>query len=309
MPGVRLHGTHIHPHPAVCLSGAPFRPAGGGGDRPGRPGPDAGAVGCGAGAGLHRLGSRPAAAAEGDAQPLALQVGRYSGASGPVQPPWVLTNATCTCTPLYRPQRAVVLRPHHFQHRHPSFILEPAPEGGDGAFTCWVVPQHLQARHWSDLLRSRHLTDQLVLHESDVTQVLSKFEHPDFIHTHLATIGSAGRACMRYELPRFGLSFELSQGALVSLNYRGYHLAAQQQLVSDRQYTLLDFEQYLVLERPPSGRGEVQISMGARRAQQLVLIPAGSVEAQRQVEAGPRGLVHVSHDRCGWGRATGVERS
>ncbi|KAL4428607.1 hypothetical protein ABPG77_008919, partial [Micractinium sp. CCAP 211/92] len=152
---------------------------------------------------------------------------------------------------------AIVLRPHHFRERRTAFVIRtrPARQAGQGAagtadaavdLDCRRVPQHLAERSGCDSddfeqLLAQHgsqLTDQLVLHESAVTAVLSKFEQRRFIHCYVphgagdgsgsggsAGQGSAeqadaaangfqpGRRLMLFELPRFRLEFELLVGA------------------------------------------------------------------------------------------------
>jgi len=160
--------------------------------------------------------------------------------------------------------------------------------------------------HWADLLafHNAQLTDQLVLHTSSITQVLSKFEEPRFIHCYI-TAAAADAAVsdaesgdpptsrervMMFELPRYGLEFELVGGSLVSLDYRGYRLASQQQLVSPvvSGYTLPDFQQYLILETH-----DLLGATAVHRAGTRVLIPAGSITAHTQVSGKGRAGVFV----------------
>ncbi len=147
--------------------------------------------------------------------------------------------------------------------------------------------------------------------------------------------GDAAERVLVFELPRYGLEFELRGWQLLSRDYSGYRLRREQQLVAvvdGRQqhgaaagaagvragvragaaeeqeaddnaraghsrscsgaatptashlppavhhvsYTLPEFRQYLVLERVPGG----PLEMGARRADELVLVPSGVVWKQ-----------------------------
>lgn len=152
---------------------------------------------------------------------------------------------------------AIVLRPHHFRERRTAFVIRARPpqQGEQGAagtagtagkadaavdLDCRRVPQHLADRSGCDnddyeQLLAQH-GSQLVLHESAVTAVLSKFEERRFIHCYVphgggddsgsgssAGQGSTGieqaaadasgfrpgQRLMLFELPRFRLEFEL----------------------------------------------------------------------------------------------------
>jgi hypothetical protein len=204
----------------------------------------------------------------------------------------------------------IVIRPLSFLQHDVHFVVrctaasaDAAGSGADGgagqrrAYDCRRVPAHLRARPWHELLAppavgaggdgdaaSEQLTDQLVLTADDaVLRVLSKYEDPRFIHVHRpagsAAQGIAGHL-LRYELPRFALEFELcgADGALRSLQRRGYVLAARQQLadaveppgdgvIGAVDYTLPGFSRFLVLENTGGGGG----------AERLVEVPAGKV--------------------------------
>ena len=169
-----------------------------------------------------------------------------------------------------------MLWPHHFRERRTAFVVCVQPQPGAGAavnFDCRRVPQYLSDPPGADsddfeqllAVHGSQLSDRLVLHESRVTAVLSKFEERQFIHCYVPVCGgeggssagcSAGAAAdscrpaqrrMLFELPRFSLEFELlvsgEQQAgeapddkqppsteLRSLDYAGYCLAACQQL-------------------------------------------------------------------------------
>lgn len=90
-------------------------------------------------------------------------------------------------------------------------------------------------------------------------------------------------AVLSWELPRYGLEFELRGSTLVSCNYQGYELCGCQQLwLGEGQYTLPGLEQYLVLQRTAAGQG----SPTPQGAQTVILVPAGPVTVDRAKAAG-----------------------
>lgn len=201
-----------------------------------------------------------------------------------------------------------MLRPLNFMEHDTHFILQwEADSNAQVQYTCRRVPSHLRSRHWSDLLEhyDSQLTDHLVLHTSAITRVLSKFEAPQFIHCYVESTSSErmdidgedssladsssghGQELKLFELPRFGLEFELVGDSLLSLDYLGYRLAQQQQLISPvvEGYTLSDFQQYLILEQVTSsdtGNGAKAAVGTAHVPSRKVLIPAGQVIAHDQ---------------------------
>ena len=94
----------------------------------------------------------------------------------------------------HRGNDVIVLRPKSFLEHSSHFVFSfadpPSPASRsqvtERPFSCWQVPRHLQAVHWSRLLRNHwsDLEEQLVMPEPDcrVLSVLSKFEEPQFIH-------------------------------------------------------------------------------------------------------------------------------
>lgn len=190
----------------------------------------------------------------------------------------------------------IVLRPIHFRDRQTHYVLHWPTAGSTGpavSYTCLRVPEHVQRHSWVELLAPearQALTDQLVLHSSAVTAVLAQFESTCFIHTYIragggssAATGSSATAppapAMLFSLPRVQLEFELRGGALWSLDFTGWRLRPCQRLVeqaaageSTAVYTLPDFSQCLILERPAQG----QQAGGAAALQ--VLVPAGQVQ-------------------------------
>jgi hypothetical protein len=203
--------------------------------------------------------------------------------------------------------------------------------GSAVVFSCWEVPQHLQARHWTAVLAQEvaQLSErQLVLPDgksSQVLRVLQKFEAADFIHCFMrgacpppqaagqssehstpGVLPAAGKAAagMVWHLPRCSLHFELSaSGRVVSSDHRGYALSTQQLLVSQSgkgmSYTLPDFQQYLVLDaQHGSGSGTLSTDLSTR----VVLMPSGRVTVERPApgssQLGPSVKLELSDDCC-----------
>ncbi|KAG2492072.1 hypothetical protein HYH03_009568 [Edaphochlamys debaryana] len=200
---------------------------------------------------------------------------------------------------LCRERGVIVLRPRNFQEHFVHFIMEcrSFTRGADSSsgpvlYDCRRVPLHLQRLHWLDLLSDHRveLTDQLVLLSGCGVRdtVLAKIEDTRFIHCYQPASSSQQdgvRPRLLFELPRYGLEFELrSGGELASRDYPGYRLRRRQLLVDTGSYagygsdrvscTLPEFHQYLVLERSPAVR---QLPVGAQRTDKLVVMPAGSV--------------------------------
>jgi hypothetical protein len=170
--------------------------------------------------------------------------------------------------------------------------LDQKPSVSQGAsckYTCWAVPHHLRQRPWPTLLGSPDLTDQLVLTDSPTVTVLSKFEDPQFIHTYISSTGQ-----LKFELPRYQLSFALQDGRLVSLNHSGYHLASNQQLTSTEHYTMPNFRQYLLLEKSETLQRRVTVNLGQQQSHICVLVPAGDVNVETSVSPDCCGLVQVT---------------
>ena len=172
----------------------------------------------------------------------------------PSQPP---LPAAAVAFRLYRDDGVLVLRSKHFQSHDLKYLIHLnrkaalAPTPTLTSYTCLRVPHHLQQLDWSELIdteAAKQLQDQLRLVENcKVMDILGKMESPQFIHTYLvrpaaggsSTAGQQQRggrglgatAVMRFELARYGLEFELREGQLLSCDYQGYQLRAQQQLV------------------------------------------------------------------------------
>ncbi|KAG2501267.1 hypothetical protein HYH03_001073 [Edaphochlamys debaryana] len=198
---------------------------------------------------------------------------------------------------LCRERGVIVLRPPNFQEHDAHFVITcrtaaagAASSSGPVLYDCRRVPPHLQRLHWADLLTNHRaeLTDRLVLLRGCSVRdtLLAKVEDTSFLHCFRPAPEAQRPDCLLlFELPRYGLEFELrSGGELASRDYPGYRLRRRQLLVDTGSddggygsdgvsYTLPGFQQYLVLEHSPAVR---QLLMG-QRADELVLIPAGPV--------------------------------
>eukprot|EP00878_Enallax_costatus_P005957 GHUV01006249.1.p1 GENE.GHUV01006249.1~~GHUV01006249.1.p1 ORF type:complete len:2036 (+),score=737.34 GHUV01006249.1:1069-7176(+) len=208
------------------------------------------------------------------------------------------------------------------------------------ALWCWRVPHHLTSEHWLSLLSNyahQLQTQPMVLADSsEHLRILGKFEDAAYIHVYASdkalSAPSAGSAEAQgahvaarsvstnlvtvpellFELPRFGLEFELRGGCLLSKAHSGYCLSKYQQLVgqvpprdsagpvcapagaemegnsgstsssggssisSAVHYTLPGFRQYLVLEPVQEGSSDAPRPADGYGSK-MVLVPAGQV--------------------------------
>jgi hypothetical protein len=248
--------------------------------------------------------------------------------------------ALTLCVPaILRVRGYILLRPTHFQDRDIHHLVNLGQTGaasttGDNSssssssqFTCWKVPRNLSSKGWPQLVNN-HLADvsssHLVLSADAavdiVLPVLAKFEDQQYIHVYRpvgeaglnknqaaaansSSSSNAGASQLLFELPRYGLTFQLQQGKLWSLDHAGWYLAPCQQLVnftpddmsskasSDgsnataeapaaaaSSYTLLGLSQYLVLCKEEPGSSVTSSS---------VLMPAGLVTRVSPGAGGP----------------------
>lgn len=118
------------------------------------------------------------------------------------------------------------------------------------------IPQHLESQYWlhtvSAIESDEKQFDRSVVNNSVVAQVLSKFEHVQFIHFYVSNY------FVEVSFPRYALEFCCKNGVFDSLDHAGFSLAPCQQLND----TLFTFTNYLVLQ----GEGVSK-----------VLVPNGSV--------------------------------
>lgn len=160
----------------------------------------------------------------------------------------------------------IVLRPKDFQRHNVQFLIHCSPAtappkaaGAHGSstastFSCWRVPHHLTAKPWLSLLKQKQHAQQLraaqlvLLQHNPALDVLKKFERRGYIHAYVPAC-SAAATCkvnasnssdgtsntnwlMRFELPRFGLEFEVQHdGQILSRDRKGFRLSSCQQLV------------------------------------------------------------------------------
>ena len=140
-------------------------------------------------------------------------------------------------------------------------------------FECMRVPHHLQHNRWQDVATKLDKQDKLLNPRPKtkfdrVMMILGKFEDPKFIHIWLRVDDSA----TVFELTRYKLEFVLVGGMLKSLNYSSYYLPDSQQLKD----TMLDFHQYLVLQRLDSVSSRSD-------SVQCILVPDGSVRSTDKI--------------------------
>eukprot|EP00727_Mastigamoeba_balamuthi_P005973 m51a1_g1996 hypothetical protein (2899) ;mRNA; r:1204735-1213498 len=154
-----------------------------------------------------------------------------------------------------RDKEAIVARPVHFQSHEASLLFV---QRGDRRVCC-VVPKEKRTEPLLSLLSMARGGDlpELVLpaHEDDalarLLALLCKFEEADVIHLVLSPAAGEGARALRFDLPRFGLGFELcADGSVASLDRGNYRLAECQQM----SRLLPRFHDYLVLE--PRSDGE-----------------------------------------------------
>ncbi|KAG2494612.1 hypothetical protein HYH03_007377 [Edaphochlamys debaryana] len=198
---------------------------------------------------------------------------------------------------LCRERGVIVLRPRNFREHDIHFIIDCVNTNGPASsgpvlYDCRRVPPRLRSFHWVNVFADHRaeLNNQLVLLSgcAVLDTILAKLEDTSFVNCYRPASSHKARTIvwqMLFELPRYGLKFELrSGGELASRDYPGYRLRRRQLLVntgsdagygSDQvSYTLPEFHQYLVLERSPAVR---QLPIGTQRADELVLMPAGPV--------------------------------
>ena len=93
-----------------------------------------------------------------------------------------------------------------------------------------------------DLIQKMHSMDTLVLYErSKALGIISKFEPKKYVHPLVDADGNN----LRFYLPRYGLTFAVSNGILHCKELKGHRLGPNQQIAG----TLRGFEMYLLLEK------------------------------------------------------------
>eukprot|EP00899_Mesostigma_viride_P005241 jgi/Mesvir1/14718/Mv05368-RA.1 len=196
----------------------------------------------------------------------------------------------------------VVFRPRGFRQHQASFVMEC---GAGGTGSCWRVPEALCWQPYTALvggLRDQ-LTQKLMLSragsEDPLLCVLDKFEPQRFIHIFRKESAEA-EPLVYFHLPRLKLEFVLQEGRVESLDYRGYVLASDQQLVSP--VALPEFIQYLVLQ--PSARSNFPSTRAATHGlpDTRVVMPQGFVakapECDRQAGLSPSVYIERDDENC-----------
>lgn len=131
---------------------------------------------------------------------------------------------------------------------------------------CLPVPTHMKHLDWQALALPGRLTECLVKveHDPGYVKVLSAFEPAEFIHVIAPALPPSDSpqqenappqtpAWLRFDLPRYGLSFSLDHtGRLASRDQKGLLLTCCQQLVDEEWCfpgrMLSGFCKYLLLE-------------------------------------------------------------
>eukprot|EP00798_Chlamydomonas_sp_ICE-L_P016734 gene16734-23004_t len=199
---------------------------------------------------------------------------------------------------LCRADNIIVVRPVSFLCHHTHYVICCNPRSKDSKqshtgdvekfrYSCLRIPLHLMQRPWPSLLSEHRaeLTDELVLAQQSSLglKILAKLEDSKFIQTY-----SQESASLLWELPRYGLEFECRDGTFLSRDYAGFKLADRQQLACRTgeddyavegcvDYTLPNFEQYLVLERMHQEGNTFQ----AQQSDQMIIVPNGTVTLDR----------------------------
>ena len=146
---------------------------------------------------------------------------------------------------LHRDRNLVVLRGKRFRDRKVSFVIKLIGDSKKaqrkGEVKC--VSLHWENRDLSEVLNRIDSMDTLMVHQSPVLDILSKFEPKEFIHTMISSTDS--NSTMKLYLRRFKWTLQLVGGVLKSQAIAGYQLAKHQQTDD----TLRGSSRYLLLEK------------------------------------------------------------
>jgi len=199
---------------------------------------------------------------------------------------------------LCRETDTVVLRGQLYLERGVSFFLEPALNNyntsdavGNGSLPmlCFCVGENQRQVHWTKLrsfqpgnAAGSNSFDQLVIQtrqgESQLLRVLEKLEtDAGLVHTLRESTSGA----FLFELPRYDLAFQLVEGQLQCMNYRGFQLGVHQ-LLPDQ---LRGFQQYLVLEAASARKVIVPEGTVERQAHRVSVQGPSSCDAHRSLHA------------------------
>lgn len=176
---------------------------------------------------------------------------------------------------LCRAKGILLFRDPTFDRNRISFMLignKNEDSSPCSTWSCYKIPEHMKNKDWLrellPLCEQQYFDELILLSQpklSSVWKVFNKFEvDGEYIHV----LRTAESGTLLFELPRYGLSFELAGlcGTLRSLNYSGYSLSGEQLLVD----VLDGFQQYMVL-RSDSCADVVK-----------VLIPSGQITKRKE---------------------------
>ena len=157
-----------------------------------------------------------------------------------------------------------------YEDRSVDYILvldQPIGTNAKDSFKCQCkqVPKHMRHMNRSILAKKLESFDRLVLHESPIIDILSKFESRRFIHIIQTQTGNKlALNAVKFYLPRYGLNFFVNKSELWCSEIVDYKLCRMQQTrkISRR------FNSYLLLEEGYKKFG----------CPKLILVPEGRIK-------------------------------
>jgi hypothetical protein len=129
---------------------------------------------------------------------------------------------------LQRDKQLIVLRGIHFHDRNVSYLVKlESCESTNAMGQVRQVESHREGRdQLAVLMKDFNAMDTLVMHDSPVLDILSKFESKQYIHSLISSIGSDK---LKFYFPRYKMTFEHCQGVIHCQEVAGYQLTEQQQ--------------------------------------------------------------------------------
>lgn len=129
---------------------------------------------------------------------------------------------------LHRDKQLIVLRGIQFNDRNVSYLvkLESCERSNSKGQVKQVESHHVGRDQLAVLIKDFNSMDTLVLHDSPVLDILSKFESKQYIHSLISSVGSGK---LKFYFPRYKMTFEHCQGVLHCHEIAGYQLMEQQQ--------------------------------------------------------------------------------
>jgi hypothetical protein len=106
-------------------------------------------------------------------------------------------------------------------------VFEPQVDKAKGAVKC--VKEHQKVHQFLHLICATKDMDELVLHQSPALEILSKFEPKQFIHSLNTPTADEYKSSIKFYLPRYKLTLQLSGEELICKEISGYILKEQQQ--------------------------------------------------------------------------------